>query len=111
METTKIIELNPRVDKDIMESTEIDETSTPTRDFHLIEGESRQLRSHYYQQLIKYTRQLIKTLNGSNVTPDLESYCYHQLFITRVEMNKVREAFFKIIIVNPEPTTDGPKSS
>ena len=107
METTQILQLNPRDGKDIMDSTTISETSKPTRDFYLIEGESRQLRSHYYQRLIKYTRQLIKTLNGPNVTPDLESYCYHQLFITRVEMNKVREAFFNI----PEPTNHGPNAS
>jgi hypothetical protein len=79
------------------------------RDFVLINGESRNVRSPYYQKLIQYTRSLIKALNGKNVTIDLESYCYRQLYLTREEMKKYREAFIQTIRM--EPPTDGPSAS
>jgi len=81
----------------------------PIRDFQLIEGESRQLRSNYYQQMVKYTRSLIRVLNGKYLTADMESYCYRQLHITKLEMTRVRKSYF--IYIQPEPTNDGPTAS
>ena len=90
-----------------IEAVNID--SENTRDFVLINGESRNVKSPYYQKLIQYTRSLIKALNGKNVTVDLEAYCYRQLWLTREEMIKYREAFTQTFRM--EPPTNGPSVS
>jgi len=92
-----------------MEETMVNTESENTRELYLIDGESRNVKSPYYQRLVQYTRSLIRALNGANVTPDLETYCYHQMWLTRVEMNKYREAFLRTF--QPEHTPDGPNAS
>ena len=93
-----------------MNSSDVVGESDNIRDFVLINGESRNLKSPYYKQLIQYTHSLIRALNGATVTPDLESYCYRQLWLTRVEMVKYREAFVKTFIT-PELPPNGPSAS
>ncbi len=86
-----------------MVKTTINGNSEIIRDFVLIDGESRDLKSPYYQRLIQYTRSLIRALNGAYVTPDLESYCYRQLWLTRIEMDKFRNAFQRTITTELSP--------
>jgi len=80
----------------------INERPDFTRELHLIEGGAKTIKSPYYQQLVKYTRSLLRTLNGPNLTPDLENYCYQQLWLTKVEMERWRKAFL-VIIIDPTP--------
>ena len=65
-------------------------------DLFLIEGESREVRSNYYQRLVKYSRQLIRALNAPTCTLDIETYCYAQLWLTRKEMDAIREKYYLI---------------
>ena len=90
-----------------MEPNVIELIPKKDRDFLLLDGESKTIRSNYYQQLVKYTRSLIRVLNGKHLTVDMESYCYKQLHITKMEMERVRKSYFVYI---PEPP-NGPQAS
>jgi hypothetical protein len=92
-----------------MNSIEINETLTPLREFTLVQGDARQLRSPYYQQLIMYNRSLIRTLNSPGLSEDLESYCYRQMWITRLEMVKFRQTFQRSTYTEEPP--NGPHVS
>lgn len=94
-----------------MKNQTINGDSEIIRDFVLIDGQSRHLKSPYYQRLIQYTHSLIRALNGAKVTPDLESYCYRQLWLTRVEMVKFRDAFQRTITFESTPNELAPNET
>lgn len=91
-----------------MEPKELNVAPTSHRDFRLIDGESRQLRSNFYIQLVKYTRTLIRCLNKPNVCVDTELYYLQQLHKTQIEMIRVRNMFKAYTSPGND---DGPKAS
>jgi hypothetical protein len=91
-----------------MEPNDINIPVTSHRDLRLIDGESRQLRSNYYVQLVKYTRTLIRCLNRANICVDTELYYLQQLHKTQIEMTRVRSMFKAYTFPGND---DGPKAS
>ena len=97
-----------------MELAKINLTSTtnvelPEIEFTLFDGESQPIKSNYYQQLVKFSRQLIRTLNSSNCTAGMQEYCYQQLWISQREMIGMREKYY--LIINPRIDDNGPFAS
>ena len=97
-----------------MELAKINLTSTtnvelPEIEFTLFDGESQPIKSNYYQQLVKFSRQLIRTLNSPNCTAGMQEYCYQQLWLSQREMIAMREKYY--LIINPRIDDNGPFAS
>lgn len=87
-----------------MQPTKIEFDSTtnvelPEIELTLLDGESQPIKSNYYQQLVKFSRQLIRALNSPTCTVDMQEYCYQQLWISQREMVAMREKYY--LIINP----------
>ena len=89
--------------KEIIMLTMINGTSNNLRELRSYDGESSQIKSPYYQRLVLYSRQLIRTMNSPRATDDTITYCYTQLFVTRSEMDAIREKYYLITTI----TSDG----
>lgn len=98
----------------IMKLTKIDEelktnVELTGADLTLVQGEFQPIKSNYYQQLTKFSRQLIRALNSPTCTVDMQEYCYQQLWLTQREMVAMREKYY--LIINPRIDDNGPSAS
>lgn len=85
--------------------TKINGTSNNLRELRSYDGESSQIKSPYYQRLVLYSRQLIRAMNCPRATDDTITYCYTQLFVTRSEMDAIREKYYLITTITSDKSS------
>jgi len=85
--------------------TMVNGTSNNLRELRSYDGESSPIKSPYYQRLVLYSRQLIRAMNSSRATDDMITYCYTQLFVTRSEMDAIREKYYLITTITSDKSS------